>query len=453
MAIIVPGKDPSLVETGKKILIPCQAYLPSSEFKILCQESEYTWRPRLWGPLETFWSCILKHLDGVKSVRSMEHHLGSLQDEISGSRRDGADFCRARQRLPQIIFEKALAFIEKNRPSKGVSKVFGMVIVFVDGFTSKVFDSKENRNHFGYSLSRNGLSRLPIIRAVMAVCGDSGTVLKSALGPYKTSEQHLFNDILKGIGAGMLVVGDRHFCSFPILWSLLEKGAHGLFRKHQTRKGHFFKSLGYKDTLMRWPKNSLKYLRCAAWKDLRQRVFEDLYVRHIERVIVRKGYRSFTLKLCTTLLDPKKYPANQLIELYLKRWQIEGDILRMKSNHGLRRLHGKTPDVVYKEMLSGMIAHSLVCNIKAETGEDPRRLSNTQTCRILRTISERMVEASAERRITLAMILKRETKLAEVPVQKRPPEPRFLVSKPTRFKILRKSRTNWKKWHKSQLTA
>ena len=451
MSIIVPNESQASTKIGEKILMPCQTFLPASQLEAFFAEVGYDWRQRIWGPLEIFWSCVLKHLNGVHSARAMEHHLGSLQESGCGSKRDGVDFCRARQRFPKAIFETALEYTGQHRPSEGITKVFGLSPVLVDGFTSKAPNTKANREHFGQSQTRNGPSRLPIVRSIIAICAGSGTVLRGAFGRYKESEQFLFKGLLEGIYKDMLVIGDRHFCSFPILWSLLEKGAHGLFRKHQSRKGQLFKTLGYKDTVMRWSQKGLRHLRCPAWDDLAVRVTKDLYVRHIERVIVRKGYRSFTLKLCTTLIDPKEYPANKLVEVYLQRWRIEGDILSLKSNHGLRRLTGHSPDVVYKELLSGLLAYSLVCNLKAETGADPRRLSCLETCRLLQLFSERMVEAPETRLESITKCLIREITLAEVPIQKRPPEPRILVTKPTRFKMFKVSRVDWKKWYKKQL--
>jgi len=45
----------------------------------------------------------------------------------------------------------------------------------------------------------------------------------------------------------------------------------------------------------------------------------------------RRGYRTRTITVITTLLDPKQYPAEKIAELYSRRWEIETQFRHIKQ--------------------------------------------------------------------------------------------------------------------------
>ena len=50
---------------------------------------------------------------------------------------------------------------------------------------------------------------------------------------------------------------------------------------------------------------------------------EDLTLRQIRVVVDQPGFRTKELYIVTTLLDPVKYPSEEIASLYLKRWDVE----------------------------------------------------------------------------------------------------------------------------------
>ena len=81
----------------------------------------------------------------------------------------------------------------------------------------------------------------------------------------------------------------------------------------------------------------------------------------------------------TTLLDPRRHSAQALAELYGLRWQIETDFRHLKQTLGLDVLHGKTPDIVEKEIAMFALVYNLVRRVMlAEAqrrGVPPQRVS------------------------------------------------------------------------------
>ena len=63
------------------------------------------------------------------------------------------------------------------------------------------------------------------------------------------------------------------------------------------------------------------------------------------------GFRVTTFYLITTLLDAKAYPASELADLYVQRWDVEWFFRDIKTTMGMDILRCKTPDMVRKEIL------------------------------------------------------------------------------------------------------
>ena len=93
----------------------------------------------------------------------------------------------------------------------------------------------------------------------------------------------------------------------------------------------------------------------------------------------KKGYPRATL--LTSLLDPEKYPAEELIALYHERWETELGYDEVKT-HLLDRqetIRSKTPEGVRQELWGIAIAYNLVRvemeRAAAEAGVLPTRIS------------------------------------------------------------------------------
>jgi hypothetical protein len=64
--------------------------------------------------------------------------------------------------------------------------------------------------------------------------------------------------------------------------------------------------------------------------------------------------------IVTTLLDPIKYPAEALIQLRLRRWDVETNIRHLKITMGMDVLHCKTEIGVRKELAVFCLVYNLV---------------------------------------------------------------------------------------------
>jgi hypothetical protein len=91
-----------------------------------------------------------------------------------------------------------------------------------------------------------------------------------------------------------------------------------------------------------------------------------LLVRELRFNTPQRGHRTRVITLVTTLLDPILYPATELAELYLSRWQIEINFRHLKTTMGMEVLHCKTVEGVLKELYMFALAYNLVRLVMVE---------------------------------------------------------------------------------------
>src|SRR5213593_1953619 len=74
----------------------------------------------------------------------------------------------------------------------------------------------------------------------------------------------------------------------------------------------------------------------------------------------QKGFRVRQATLVTTLLDPQLYPAQEILQAYLRRWRLEMCLDDLKTTLKMDMLRGQSPQMVQKEVYTRLIAHNLI---------------------------------------------------------------------------------------------
>jgi hypothetical protein len=91
------------------------------------------------------------------------------------------------------------------------------------------------------------------------------------------------------------------------------------------------------------------------------------------------GWRTKEIVVVTTLLDPKVYPARDITELFLRRWDVETDLGHLKTTMKMDHLRTKSPDMVRREVWAHVLAYNLIRTLMWEAGSrhrvEPLRLS------------------------------------------------------------------------------
>jgi hypothetical protein len=98
--------------------------------------------------------------------------------------------------------------------------------------------------------------------------------------------------------------------------------------------------LGPSDHIVVWPRPTTN--RLFPWKQF-MAMPESIRVRECRVSIAQPGFRSQTLVLATSLLDPKRYPKEALAELCQARWNAELDLRSVKTTLQMDVLRAKRP--------------------------------------------------------------------------------------------------------------
>lgn len=264
------------------------------------------------------------------------------------------------------------------------------------------------------------------------------------IGRYVDGELRMLYALLDRLAPAALLVGDGAYNSFLFFSRVRVAGGHALAPLDPTRRSRRVQRFAKNDELHLWIRPPLAV---SAFSDELARAPQQQHVRVITHMLHRKGYRPYELRLCTTLLDPQKYPAAELIELYLRRWGLELHLRSMKEELGLARLTAKTPAIIRKEILSGLLAFNLVRLSAAQSGGPAERISFERTRELLIEFSARMSAAPTVHLPKLQRLMLELIAQAINRPQVRPPEPRAVLKHRSCYPMLRTSRASWRSRH------
>jgi hypothetical protein len=295
------------------------------------------------------------------------------------------DYCRARAKLPERVIQRLAlgtsARLEQQVPSDWLWH--GRHVKLVDGTTTIAADTPRNQHVWPQQPQQAAGLGFPILRIVVLLSLATAMVSGLALGPYagkETGETALFRALLGQLAAGDILLADRYYCSYFQIALLRELGVDFVTRLHQHRTADFRRgeSLGKHDHVVTW----LRPPR-PKWmdKETYDRMPLSLTLREVQVQVQEPGFRVESLIAVTTLTNARRYTRDDIAELYRRRWMVELDLRAIKGSLGLDCLRCKSPEMVRKELWSGLLAYNLIRQAMAQSalghGVSPRQLSFT----------------------------------------------------------------------------
>ena len=104
-------------------------------------------------------------------------------------------------------------------------------------------------------------------------------------------------------------------------------------------------------------------------------------VREIRGSVRRPKSKWSEVRLCTSLIDSRKYPAEELLKLYAQRWESEIYYKELKIDmRGGDLLQSHTPLTAAQEIAAWILAHAVLMDtrIKAAQIDITLRLKKNQ---------------------------------------------------------------------------
>lgn len=334
---------------------------------------------------------------------------------LCGKRFTPGAYCQARQRLPLAALRRLLRATGqalRSGPPAGATSAAprdgrwrGHRVVLLDASSCSMPDTPALQQRFGQPGGQQPGCGFPVARLLMLVDAHSGLVLDVVVSPLRTHDLTHAAQVHPQLLAGDVAVADRAFCSYAHVAQLQQRGVFVVFRLHQRLKVRFGRSgppdaararrraatfdfvlrCGPRDQVVTWhrPQRGSRTMTAAAHAALPP----HLTVRLLRYDIWQRGFRTRRVTLLTTLVDARRYPADELARLYGRRWQIEVNFRDLKQTLGLDILHSRKPDTVEKEIIMFTIVYNLVRAVmlaEAERrGVPPERISFVDALRHL----------------------------------------------------------------------
>jgi len=357
-------------------------------------------------------------------------------------------YCRARAKLPEKVIERLAVDLARGCEAQVPQGWLwhGRHVKLVDGTTCSMPDTEENQAVYPQPSTQKAGLGFPLLRLVVVLSLATGLLCEAAFGPYsgkETGETALLREVLERFAPGDILLADRYFCSFFMIALLLLGRCDFVTRLHQSRKTDFARArrLAKGDYVVVW-----KRPEKPDWMDQAtyQQMPETLTLRQVEVQVQQPGFRTESLVVVTTLVDAKKYPRQDIADLYRQRWLVELDIEAIKITLGMDVLRCKTPEMVHKEIWTCLLAYNLIrktmLQAAARNGLSPRQLSFATA---LQTIAASWtVLPLQEGTVCAALVVAQVDSLAEQQIGDRPNrvEPRAVKRRPKPHRLLTQSR-------------
>jgi hypothetical protein len=288
-------------------------------------------------------------------------------DGLAGASPTASALTQARRRLGPGPLRELFALL--RGPSPAGARWRGLLACAIDGTIMTVADS--DANLAVYSRQRGGPtggSSYPMLRLLTLVSCGTRTVIDAVFGPVSSGETTYARGLLGSLHAGMILLADRNFGAGFLAAQIAGTGADFLIR---VRTGNGSPKL---PVLGRCPDGS--------WLSR----FGGVPVRVIDAqvtVVTSAGRAAGRCRLITTLADPARYPAGEIVALYHERWEIETAYFELKSAIlGGRVLRARTPGGVDQEVYALLVTYQALRAAIADAaaavpGTDPDRASFT----------------------------------------------------------------------------
>lgn len=329
-----------------------------------------------------------------------EGTLSSHMKEATGETISDSALSQRRQALPWEAFAQLLEHVLKPRavPEKHPEAFWkGWRLCAIDGTQASVMNTPQMLAHMGKAVTRRLKAAFAKVQLAVVVEIGLHNPLGAAIGTRSESEMELARAILDRVPEGSLLIGDRYYGNKTFIAQLRladpQRRRAFLLRIKSNIKARFVRALDDGSALVE--------IKCGK---------EKVTVREVRARVNRPGRPVTEVRLWTSLLDPERYPARELVEVYAKRWEQEIFFKEFKIDVHSRSgtlLQSHTEETAAQELAAVFVGMALLAERRVEAaaaGEVPvLRISLGKTLSYLEALWQ--VLGAADGILTKAQII------------------------------------------------
>ena len=358
------------------------------------REIKATWKDRIYTPLVTLWVFLGQVLNADQSCRAavarlIAHRVAQGQQPCSS--RTGA-YCQARKRLPEPFFAAVARLVGQNLDAQVDRRWLwkGRRVCLFDGTTVSMPDRPANRKEYPLTYDQRPGTNFAIARIGALISLSCGAILDLGICRYAgkgQGEVSLLRQLWDLLGPGDVLLGDRLMANWTGILMLQRRGVDFVGRLNKANRRADFRTgirLGKNDHLVSWKKpTSIR----SVDREIYRSFPESITIREVRFRVEQPGFRTRSIVVVTTLLDPEQATVEKLAALYRARWNNELDLRSIKVALQMDMLRCKTPELVRKEIWTHVLAYNLIRTVMAQAAirkeVPPRSISFKATLQVL----------------------------------------------------------------------
>jgi len=339
---------------------------------------------RVFSPLVTLWVFLGQVLSADHSCRAAVARLNAhrvARGQRPCSAHTGA-YCQARKRLPERFVADVARRTGPELDARAAPewRWKGRRVYVYDGSSVTMPDTPANQAAYPPPAAQRPGVGFPLARIAAAFSLACGAVVELGVCRYAgngQSELGMLRTLWGLFRPGDVVLADRLLCSWAELVMLKLRGVDTVTRlSRRTADFRRGRRLGPGDHVVAWPKPQKP-------RAMDRRTYNALpaalTVREVRVTVAQPGFRTRSLVVVTTLLDPEAVTAADLAGLYGQRRSAELDLRSLKRTLQMGTLRCKTPELVRTEVWAHVLAYNLIRAVMAQAaaahGRDPRDVS------------------------------------------------------------------------------
>lgn len=397
-----------MTEDLSSILHLYQQIVTAGLLQYLQKQAAMKVRRGIYSPRVVLWLMILQRLHSGATLASAVQFMiqGAAGGLLEGCRRvrrkrissRTGGYCQARRKLPKLLCRQVTEeIVERLRQVLNQGSADQRDVFLLDGSTLDLEHCPEIVSAYPPAENQHGKSHWPVLRVVVAHDVNTGLAQPpqwgAMYGAAAVSEQELAEAMMGRLPRGATVLGDRNFGIFWMAYAAQQRGLNSLLRltTERARKlagGPIVQAGDYAVVWKASPSDGGKRRKFDAEASVAGRLIAAR---------IGRGKSKEWLFLFTTLA----LPAEEIVALYGRRWNIETDLRSLKRTVRLHHINVKSTDMLEKELLMAMAAYNFVravmCLAARRSRIDPRQLSFAGVLNVVNCAWPKLVASSTRR--------------------------------------------------------
>jgi hypothetical protein len=352
------------------------------------------WLDRVFSPVVTLWVFLGQVLAADQSCRAavarLIAHRVALGLEPCSS--ETGAYCQARKRLPERFVAAVARLVGRNLDARVERRWLwkGRRVCLFDGTTVSMPDTPANRREYPLAYNQTPGPNFALARVGAIISLSCGAILDLGICRYAGKGQgeiSLLRTLWGILRPRDVLLTDRLQANWTNILLLQGRGIDFVGRLNKAHRRADFRRgtrLGRDDHLVRWEKpTSIRSVDRPTYNTLP----DAIMVREVRVRVEQPGFRTRSVVVVTTLLDPAQASKEELASLYRARWNNELDLRSIKVVLQMDLLRCKTPELIRKEVWAHALAYNLIRTVMAQAAAEhdaePRSISFKATLQVL----------------------------------------------------------------------